>query len=61
MRTVTDVPTAILEMRRGKLGVRDYLRTVRRANAEAVFSRRDPLPGVVEVALLPYLMVKRGF
>ncbi len=31
------------------------------ANTESVFSRDDPLPGMAELALLPYLAVKRGF
>ena len=29
-------------------------------DTEAVFSLRDPLPGLYEIALLPYLAVKRG-
>jgi hypothetical protein len=31
------------------------------ANTEAVFSFGDPLPGMAELLLLPYLFVKRGF
>jgi D-aspartate ligase len=34
---------------------------VRQFHVESVFSREDPLPGLVELALLPYLSVKRGF
>jgi hypothetical protein len=29
-------------------------------NTEAVFSIDDPLPGLFEIALLPYLAFKRG-
>ena len=29
-------------------------------HTEAVFSVKDPLPGLYEIALLPYLAVKRG-
>jgi hypothetical protein len=29
-------------------------------HTEAVFSLRDPVPGLYELALLPYLAVKRG-
>jgi hypothetical protein len=29
--------------------------------AEAVFTYEDPVPGLVECALLPYLSVRRGF
>ena len=38
-----------------------YARSLRAANIESVFSRDDPLPGLAELALLPYLAVKRGF
>jgi D-aspartate ligase len=61
IRTVTDLPTAALEIAHGRLSVRDYLRSLWRCNAEAVFSWTDPMPGLVEVALIPYLAVKRGF
>ena len=37
-----------------------YLRTLR-FDTEAVFSWKDPLPGLAEVALIPYLYFKRGF
>jgi predicted ATP-grasp superfamily ATP-dependent carboligase len=60
IRLATDVPTAALEYRRGRLDVRSYLRSVASADVEAVFSRRDPLPGLVECLLLPYLALKRG-
>jgi len=38
----------------------EYLRSLRGVHAEAVFSVRDPLPGLYETVLLPYLAVKRG-
>jgi hypothetical protein len=28
---------------------------------ESVFSRDDPLPGLLELALVPYLVRKRGY
>lgn len=61
VRLLTDVPTGAVQIRAGDFGVREYLRSLRRADTEAVFSRRDPLPGLAELALLPYLAVKRGF
>jgi D-aspartate ligase len=61
MRTVTDLPTSLVEMRRGALSMRGYVRSLRGVTEEAVFSRRDPLPGLAELALLPYLAIKRGF
>jgi len=61
IRLVTDLPAAAVEIWQGRLGWRTYLRSLRRFQVEAVFSREDPLPGLVELALIPYLAVKRGF
>lgn len=61
IRLATDVPTAAALLAQGALDWRAYLRSLRQANAESVFSRDDLLPGVAELALLPYLAVKRGF
>jgi predicted ATP-grasp superfamily ATP-dependent carboligase len=61
VRLLTDLPTGFVQIRAGDFTLRQYLRTLRSARVEAVFSREDPLPGLAEVALLPYLMVKRGF
>jgi D-aspartate ligase len=61
VRLVTDLPTGAVGILGGQLGWRAYLRSLREANTEAVFSRDDPLPALAELALIPYLMVKRGF
>ena len=61
VRTVTDVPAALTGLIKGHLDWRSYLRSLRALHTEAVFSRDDVLPGLVEVGLLPYLFVKRGF
>jgi predicted ATP-grasp superfamily ATP-dependent carboligase len=61
VRLATDLPTAAVEAAAGRLEWRAYLRSLGRADTEAVFSRKDPLPGLVELALLPYLAVTRGF
>jgi predicted ATP-grasp superfamily ATP-dependent carboligase len=61
VRLATDLPVGITEIVRGRLGLRSYLASLRRSNVESVFSREDPLPGIVEVALIPYLAVRRGF
>jgi predicted ATP-grasp superfamily ATP-dependent carboligase len=61
IRLATDVPTAAALLAQGALDWRAYMRSLRAANVESVFSRDDPLPGVAELALLPYLAVKRGF
>jgi D-aspartate ligase len=61
IRLATDVPTAALELVRGRLDWRDYARSLQRADVEAVFSTRDIVPGLAELALIPYLYMKRGF
>ena len=62
VRLLTDLPTGWSSRScAGDFGFREYLRSLRSAHVEAVFSREDPLPGLAEVALLPYLAVKRGF
>jgi D-aspartate ligase len=60
IRLATDVPNALVDIRAGRLRASAYLRTLRGIDTEAAFSWRDPLPGLYEVALLPYLAVKRG-
>lgn len=61
VRLITDLPTAVAELRAGRLQWRSYLSSLGAANAESVFCRDDPLPALVEVSMLPYLAVKRGF
>ena len=60
IRLVTDVPMAAVELVRGRLDVLSYARSLVSCQEEAVFSTRDPLPGLVELALLPYLALRRG-
>jgi D-aspartate ligase len=60
IRLSTDVPNALVDIRAGRLRTGDYVRTLPGIDTEAVFSWRDPLPGLCEVALLPYLAVRRG-
>jgi predicted ATP-grasp superfamily ATP-dependent carboligase len=61
IRLLTDLPTALTALVNGDLDWRSYLTSLRTAHTDAVFSKDDPLPGLVEVGLLPYLAVKRGF
>ncbi len=61
IRMTTDLPTALTEIAAGRLNWKDYWKSVRSAHVEAVFSREDPLPGLAELALLPYLWLRRGF
>ncbi len=60
VRAATDVPNAVRDYRAGTLRPLPYLRSLRGVDAEAVFSLRDPLPGLAELALLPYLALRRG-
>jgi predicted ATP-grasp superfamily ATP-dependent carboligase len=61
LRIVTDTPTALVELVHRNLSLGDYLRSLRAADTEAVFSRDDPLPFIIELVLIPYLMMVRGF
>ena len=60
IRWATDIPNALVDIRSGTVATRSYLRSLRGVEVEAVFSWSDPLPGLYEIALLPYLFFKRG-
>ena len=60
IRLTTDLPNALRDIRAGALRPADYLRSLRGVHTEAVFSLRDPVPGLFEIALLPYLAATRG-
>lgn len=61
VRLLTDLPTGTWGILKGQLKASTYLRTLREVDEEAVFSWEDPLPGLMEMALIPYLSVSRGF
>jgi D-aspartate ligase len=61
IRLVTYISTGVVEIFHGHLNWQAYLQSLRDVNVESVFSREDPLPALVELTLLPYLAVKRGF
>lgn len=61
VRMATDLPTCLTEILGKRLRWREYTHTLRGVQVESVFSMDDPLPGLAELALLPYLFVKRGF
>jgi predicted ATP-grasp superfamily ATP-dependent carboligase len=58
---LTDLPVGVLEILSGRLTWQEYVGSLWGCHTEAVLSREDPLPGLVELALVPYLSVKRGF
>lgn len=61
IRLITDLPTGIIEVLGRRLDLREYLRSLKNFQVEAVFNREDPLPGLMELLLIPYLSLKRGF
>lgn len=61
IRMVTDVPSCVLGFAGGYLKWADYRRSLRNSAVESVFSKEDVLPSLAEIALLPYLAIKRGF
>jgi predicted ATP-grasp superfamily ATP-dependent carboligase len=61
VRTVTDLPAGLMGILSGDTSLKSYFRSLKSCDAEAVFSLSDPLPGLAEVALIPYLAIKRGF
>jgi D-aspartate ligase len=61
MRVTTDFPTAVMACLKGEIKLGNYLSSLKDSNVEAVFSLKDPFPGMAEVCLIPYLMVKKGF
>jgi D-aspartate ligase len=61
LRLLTDMPTGVIGITKGKMDAKAYLLSLRDYNEEAVFSYEDPMPGIAEIALLPYLAITRGF
>ena len=61
IRMNTDFPVAVLEIMRGRLSLRDYLRSLRRPFESAVFATDDPVPGLLEMPTLIYLFFRRLF
>lgn len=61
VRMTTDIPAAFFACLGGDLDFRSYLQSLKNCSTEAVFSAEDPVPGLVEMLLMPYLAVKRGF
>jgi D-aspartate ligase len=61
IRMVTDLPTSLGDMCAGRLTPKAYWRSLMDLQIESVFSSEDIVPSLAEVALLPYLAVKRGY
>jgi predicted ATP-grasp superfamily ATP-dependent carboligase len=61
VRLLTDVPTVCLEIVKGNMKISDYIASMKGKKEFAVFSFADPLPFFVELVMIPYLWIKRGF
>ena len=59
IRLLTDVPTAISDILNRSITFGDYFASLRKTRVESVFCRKDPLPSIAEIVLLPYLMAKK--
>jgi D-aspartate ligase len=61
VRLITDIPTVLKEIIRGRMSIGDYLKSMRGPKEFAVLALDDPLPFVAEVLMALYLWIKRGF
>jgi predicted ATP-grasp superfamily ATP-dependent carboligase len=59
MRPTTDVRAAAHELREGRLTPRQYLKSLRRPLAFAVFARDDPVPAILELPLYSSVLYRR--
>jgi predicted ATP-grasp superfamily ATP-dependent carboligase len=61
VRWATDLPVGLHGFFLKRWGLAEYFKSIKNAHTEAVFDYRDPLPSVAEVALIPYLVLTRGY
>jgi predicted ATP-grasp superfamily ATP-dependent carboligase len=61
VRMITDIPTAIKEIYKRNMTIKDYIRSLSGDKEFAVWSMSDPLPMIMEFLLLPYFWQKKGF
>jgi D-aspartate ligase len=59
IRLSTDAMVAWRETMHGRMSLRDYFRSLRGPRAGAVYAADDPLPGLCELPLLAYLVLRR--
>lgn len=55
----TDLPYGLLQMFRGTLSLKEFIKPYTEENQLAVFAWDDPLPIIMETILLPYLWIVR--
>jgi D-aspartate ligase len=61
VRLVTDFPVGIHGVVLKQWGLWEYLKSLSQSDTESVFYYKDPLPSIVEAALVPYLAIRRGY
>jgi predicted ATP-grasp superfamily ATP-dependent carboligase len=61
LRLLTDLPTGALDVAGRRSSFAAYVGSLFGADTEAVWDRRDLRPWFAELALVPYLIAKRGF
>ena len=61
IRLATDIPTAAIEIFRGRMRLTEYLRSLIGKKHFAVLACNDPLPFIMELIMLPYSWRKKGF
>jgi D-aspartate ligase len=61
LRLLTDLPTGLVDVRARRISLASYVASLRAANTEAVWDKHDLKPWLSELALVPYLIAKRGF
>lgn len=59
LRLTTDTPTAVKELLGGRLHPREYMRSLKRPRESAIFAWDDPLPGLLELPILAYVLYRR--
>jgi predicted ATP-grasp superfamily ATP-dependent carboligase len=57
---MVDTPISAALIAKGKMSITDYFRSWKGKKTFAVLSLKDPLPFLVELLLVPYIMKKRG-
>jgi predicted ATP-grasp superfamily ATP-dependent carboligase len=59
LRLVTDLPTVAADLFTGHTSLGAYLKSLNRTRVESVFCRKDIMPSIAELVLLPYLVMKK--
>jgi len=59
LRISTDLPTAVKEIARGRMPVRQYVASLLSAHESAIFARDDIWPGLIELPLLARTLIRR--